>query len=64
MASDITYKGHSVPKAPRSGRKGRMTTGAAWRLIATKGQRRYFVGTLKSTFNFGKTRIAVFTVPK
>jgi len=64
MATDITYKGKNVPKAPRTGKKGRMTTGLGWRLVATRGQRRYFVGTLISTFNFGKTRLAVFTVPK
>jgi hypothetical protein len=64
MASDILYKKQPVPKAPRSGNVGKMTGTTGWRLVATKGQRRYFAGTLLTTFNFGKTRLAVFSVPK
>jgi hypothetical protein len=61
MANEITYKKKSVPRAKLG---GKMTAGAAWRLFTTKGQRRYFPGTLITTFNFGKTRLAVFSVPK
>jgi hypothetical protein len=59
----ITYKGKIVPRAPQSGETGRVTKGP-WRLLAVSGKRRYFVGSLVTTFNFGKTRLAVFRVPK
>lgn len=42
----------------------RMTGGAGWRLATTKGKKRVFVGTLLQTFNFGKKRLAIFSVPK
>ena len=61
MANEIVYKGKIVPRAKLG---GRMTPGAAWRLFNTKGSQRYFPGTLITTFNFGNTRIAVFSVPK
>ena len=47
---------------PRPG--GKMTKGTGWRLVATRGQKRYFVGTLLYTHNFNKARVAVFSVPK
>lgn len=64
MASDIQFKKQSVPKAPRSGAKGRMTKGSGWRLVVIKGQKRFFVGTLLDTYNFGAKRLALFSVPK
>jgi len=42
----------------------RMTGGTGWRLETTKGSKRHFAGTLLATFNFGKRRFAVFSVPK
>jgi hypothetical protein len=42
----------------------RMTGGSGWRLEATKGRKRAFRGTLLGTFNIGKRRLAVFSVPK
>jgi hypothetical protein len=46
-------------------RKGkRMTGGTGWKLEPTKGKKRQFKGTLLQTFNFGKRRLAVFSVPK
>jgi hypothetical protein len=46
-------------------KKGKkMTLGKGWTLTATKGVKREFKGTLVGTFNFGNTRLAVFTVPK
>jgi hypothetical protein len=62
MADNITYNGQKLRKAKPG---GKMTGGTGWRLGATKGQRRYFVGTRITTFNFGKkVRLAVFSVPK
>jgi len=43
---------------------GNMTKGSKWRLVAQKGRRRAFPGTLLTTFNLGRRRIAVFNVPK
>ena len=48
-------------KAPRG---ARMTPGKSWRLAVIKGKKRIFVGTLLGTYNVGKMRIAVFSVPK
>ena len=45
-------------------RKGENDRGTGWRRDTTKGKKRVFVGTLLSTHNYGKTRIAVFSVPK
>jgi hypothetical protein len=46
-------------------RKGkRMTGGRGWRLSPTKGRVRVFKGTLLGTMNFGRRRIAIFSVPK
>jgi hypothetical protein len=64
MASDISYKKQPIPKAPRSGEKGRMTKGTGWRLMVVKGQKRFFVGTLLYTYNIGPKRLALFSVPK
>jgi hypothetical protein len=41
-----------------------MTPGAGWRLAATKGRKRIFVGTLLDTVNKGEVRVAIFSVPK
>jgi hypothetical protein len=54
----ITVKGTK----PRKGE--RMTNGNGWRLVATKGKKRMFVGTLLDTVNHGKNRLAIFSVPK
>ncbi len=46
-------------------RKGkRLTKTGRWKLASTKGRKREFTGTLMGTFNFGKKRIAVLSVPK
>lgn len=58
MAGEITIRGKRAAKGER------MTGGAGWRLITTKGRKRVFNGTLLNTYNFDKTRIAVFKVPK
>jgi hypothetical protein len=58
MAYDIIIKGVRAKKGER------MTSGAGWRLAATKGRKRIFAGTLLQTFNFGSKRIAIFSVPK
>lgn len=49
-------------KKLRRGKK--MTKGSGWDLIATGGRKRRFKGTLLKTFNFGKKRLAIFSVPK
>jgi hypothetical protein len=46
----------------RQGKK--MTKGAGWTLVAMKGRKRQFRGTLLKTFNFGSKRLAIFSVPK
>lgn len=48
----------------RARRGDRMTKGQGWRLAATRGDKRVFVGTLLTTINMGEKRIAVFSVPK
>ena len=58
MATEITIKGE------KAGRGERMTKGKGWRLAVLKGRRRIFVGTLLDTYNFGKMRLAIFSVPK
>jgi hypothetical protein len=58
MAAEITIKGKRAAKGER------MTGGSGWRLATTRGRKRVFAGTLIQTFNFGKTRLAVFKVPK
>ena len=58
MADVITIQG----KKARMG--DRMTKGSKWRLAALKGDKRIFNGTLLQTFNIGKTRLAIFSVPK
>jgi hypothetical protein len=42
----------------------RLTKGNGWRLEDTKGKNRVFSATLLESFNYGRTRIAVFSVPK
>jgi hypothetical protein len=58
VANDIWIKGVRAKKGER------MTGGAGWRLATTKGRKRIFAATLLRTFNFGKRRIAIFSVPK
>ena len=58
MAGGIIIKGVKA----KSGQ--RMTGGSGWRLATTKGRKRVFAGTLLKTFNLGKRRIAIFSVPK
>lgn len=58
MAGDITIKGQKAKKGER------MTAGKGWRLAATKGKKRVFVGTLLTTLNHGNQRLAIFSVPK
>lgn len=52
-----------IVKGKRAKRGERMTSGKGWRLLKVKGKK-VFVGTLLDTFNFGKKRIAIFSVPK
>lgn len=58
MASEITIKGQKAKRGER------MTSGSGWRLAATKGRKRVFIGTLLGTINRGKQRFAIFSVPK
>jgi hypothetical protein len=58
MASEITIKGMKAKRGER------MTKGQGWRLAVVKGKKRIFVGTLLDTYNFGKRRLAIFSVPK
>jgi len=58
MAVEITIKG---TKAPRG---AKMTKGSGWSLVATKGRKRVFVGSLMQTINLGNKRLAIFNVPK
>ena len=58
MANEIVIKGERAKPGER------MTGGAGWRLATTKGKKRVFPATLLKTFNFGKHRLAVFSVPK
>jgi hypothetical protein len=58
MPNDIRVRGKNAKKG------GRMTGGNGWRLVTTKGRKRVFAGTLLSTINRGKERIAIFSVPK
>jgi hypothetical protein len=56
------FTGRFQTMAAKKGK--RMTTGSGWRLEPTKGRKRQFKGTLLGTFNMGKRRVAVFSVPK
>ena len=58
MAGQITIMGQKAKRGDR------MTKGKGWRLAVQKGKKRVFVGTLLETINFGKIRLAVFSVPK
>jgi len=58
MANEITIKGKKARKGER------MTKGKGWRLAAVKGRKRIFVAALLDTYNFGKKRLAIFSVPK
>lgn len=58
MATGITIKGEKARRGER------MTAGKGWRLATVKGRKRVFVGILLKTFNFGRRRIAIFSVPK
>jgi len=55
----------SKTKKPRKMARGKyMTLGRGWMLATTTGKQRMFRGTLLHTFNLGKTRLAIFSVPK
>jgi hypothetical protein len=41
-----------------------MTPGKGWRLATVKGRKRVFVGTLLTTIDFGRKRLAVFGLLK
>lgn len=56
--AEIILKGTKPKKGER------LTARSGWRLVATKGKKRVFVGTLITTINRGATRIAIFSVPK
>ena len=56
--AEITIKGKKASRGER------MTKGQGWRLAVVKGRKRIFVGTLLDTYNFGKQRLAIFSVPK
>lgn len=58
MPNKITIQGEKAKRGER------MTTGAGWRLVTTKGKKRIFAGTLISTTNLGNWRVAIFSVPK
>jgi hypothetical protein len=58
MANDIEIKGKKAKRGER------MIGGNGWRLATTKGRKRVFVGTLITTINMGRRRLAVFSVPK
>jgi len=46
-------------------KKGKkMTRTGSYDIVAREGRARKFRGTLLKTFNIGKTRIAIFSVPK
>jgi hypothetical protein len=46
-------------------RKGkRFTKTGKWKISSMKGRARAFTGTLLKTFNLGRRRIAIFSVPK
>jgi len=58
MANEITIEGVKARKGER------MRKGKGWRLAAVKGRKRIFVAALLQTYNFGKKRLAIFSVPK
>jgi hypothetical protein len=59
MAKQIEVLGQKIARG------NKMTGGTGWRLVVEKRghKTRAFIGTLLTTFNFGKRRLAVFTVP-
>jgi hypothetical protein len=49
----------------RGARKGKkMTKTGRYKISPTKGRQREFDGTLLKTFNLGKKRLAILSVPK
>jgi len=56
--------GYTYVLGQKVSKGGKMTKGSTWRLVAQKGKKRAFAGTLLTTFNLGHRRIAVFSVPK
>jgi len=55
MAAQITIKGVKAKRGER------MHGGSGWKLVTGK---RVFRGTLLQTINFGRKRLAIFSVPK
>jgi hypothetical protein len=51
-------------KVSKPARGKRLTTGRGWMVATTTGKQRMFRATLLHTFNLGKTRLAIFSVPK
>jgi len=49
-------------KKPKKG--VRLTKDTRYRIAAVTGRNRAFVGTLLHTINIGRTRLAIFSVPK
>lgn len=58
MAAGITIRGQKARKGER------MTGNRGWKLAATRGRKRIFSATLIDTINWGKLRLAIFSVPK
>jgi hypothetical protein len=58
MPAKVTIAG----KKPRKGK--RLTKTSKWKLAAVSGGGRTFTATLIATHNFGKKRLAIFSVPK
>ncbi len=58
MGVVITIRGQKARKGER------MTGSRGWKLAATRGRKRIFNATLIDTLNWGKLRLAVFSVPK
>ncbi len=42
----------------------RLTRTGKWRISSMAGRKRIFTGTLLKSFNLGKRRLAIFSVPK
>jgi hypothetical protein len=58
MANEIQVFGKKAKRGER------MPRGTGWRLARIRGRKLVFAGTLIDTINFGRKRIAIFSVPK
>jgi hypothetical protein len=64
---DARYYDHEPAEGigmAKTQRGEKMTKTGRWILTPKKGREREFSGTLLKTFNFGKNRLAIFSVPK